>query len=241
MDEGTSWIPQIGGTGTALDVKTKRVLLKFTPRQAGTQKFEVHAELGEPEAVPQNNTKTFLLKVAPTKRVKILFVDGKPRAEFGYIKRTLKKDPNIQLTDRILTKLSDDGSRNYLGTRTTTSHDFDFYPDDKETLFDFDAIILGNVDASQFTSAQLENTLEFVRTRGGGLLMLGGSNSLGNHELTGAYINTPLAQCLPVELELGSPPAPLAPRRRTRSAIGSRSTQNTDYKLQLTSDGKLKT
>ena len=98
---------------------------------------------------------------------------------------------------------------------------FDFYPDDKETLFDFDAIILGNVDASQFTPAQLENTLEFVRTRGGGLLMLGGSNSLGNHELTGAYINTPLAQCLPVELELGSAPAPLAPRRRTRSAISS--------------------
>ena len=239
LDEGTSWIPQIGGTDAALDVKTKRVLLKFTPRQAGTQKFEVHAELGEPEAVPQNNTKTFLLKVAPTKRVKILFVDGKPRAEFGFIKRTLKKDPNIQLTDRILTKLSDDGSRNYLGTRTTTSHDFDFYPDDKETLFDFDAIILGNVDASQFTPAQLENTLEFVRTRGGGLLMLGGSNSLGNHELTGAYINTPLAQCLPVELELGSAPAPLAPRRRTRSAIGSRAAQNTGYKLQLTSEGKV--
>jgi len=178
MDEGSSWIPQIGATDTTSDVKTKRVLLKFTPRQAGTQKFEVHAALEETEPVPQNNTKTFLLKVAPTKRVKILFVDGKPRAEFGFIKRTLKKDPNIQLTDRILTNLSE-GNRHYLGTRTATSHDFDFYPDNKETLFDFDAIILGNVDASQFTAAQLENTLEFVRTRGGGLLMLGGSSSVG--------------------------------------------------------------
>lgn len=232
LDEGPSWIPQIGGTDAALDVKTKRVLLKFTPRQAGTQKFEVHAELGEPEAVPQNNTKTFLLKVAPTKRVKILFVDGKPRAEFGFIKRTLKKDPNIQLTDRILTSFAS-GDRHYLGTRTATSHDFDFYPDDKAILFDFDAIILGNVDASQFTPAQLENTLEFVRTRGGGLLMLGGSSSLGNHELAGAYINTPIAQCLPVELELGSAPTPLAPRQRIRS------TQNTGYKLQLTPEGKV--
>ena len=237
MDEGSSWIPQIGPTNTTSDVKTKRISLKFTPRQAGTQKFEVHAALEETEAVPQNNTKTFLLKVAPTKRVKILFVDGKPRHEFGFIKRTLKKDPNIQLTDRILTSFSQ--GRHYFGTRTATSHDFGFYPDDKETLFDFDAIILGNVDASQFTAAQLENTLEFVRTRGGGLLMLGGSSSLGNHELAGSYINTTIAQCLPVEIELGSPPTSTTPRRRTRLTTGSRfSTESKGYKLQLTSEGK---
>lgn len=239
MDERSSWIPQISATDTPSDVKTKRVLLKFTPRQAGTQKFEVHAALEEAEAVPQNNTKTFLLKVAPTKRVKILFVDGKPRAEFGFIKRALKKDPNIQLTDRILTSFSSNG-RHYLGTRTATSHDFDFYPDDKDTLFDFDAIILGNVDASQFTSAQLENTLEFVRTRGGGLLMLGGSSSLGNHELAGSYINTPIAQCLPVEIELGPAPASPTPRLRNRLTTGSRSSAtNKGYKLQLTPEGKV--
>lgn len=238
MDEGSSWIPQLGGTDTTNDVKTQRVALKFTPRQAGTQKFEVHAALDETEAVPQNNTKTFLLKVAPTKRVKILFVDGRPRTEFVQIKRALKKDPNIQLTDRILTSTSSEG-RHFMGTRTTTAHDFGFYPDDKDTLFDFDAIIFGNVDASEFTSTQLENTLEFVRTRGGGLLMLGGSNSLGNHELAKSYINTPIAQCLPIELELGPPPAPL-PERRTRLSASSRtSAQKRGYKLQLTPEGKV--
>ena len=92
--------------------------------------------------------------------------------------------------------ISDDGERTYGGTRAEASHDFQFYPDDKETLFDFDAIILGNVPASEFTLSQLENTVEFVRTRGGGLLMLGGSNSLGNHELFDSYINTPIAQSL---------------------------------------------
>ena len=238
MDEGTSWIPQLGGTDTTSDVTTKRAVLKFTPRQAGTQKFEVHASLEETEAVPQNNTKTFLLKVAPTKRVKILFVDGKPRPEFGYTKRALKRDPNIQLTERVLTGTSSTG-RHYMGTRTEMAHDFKFYPDDKDTLFDFDAIILGNVDASEFTAAQLENTVEFVRTRGGGLLMLGGSSSLGNHELAKSYINTPIAQCLPIELELGSPPAPL-PTRRTRLTPGSRfSAENKGYKLQLTPEGKV--
>lgn len=240
MDEGTSWMSQLGGTDSASDIKTERVLLKFIPREAGTHKFEAHVELGETEAVPQNNTKTFLLKVAPTKRVKILFVDGKPRYEFGFIKRALKNDPNIQLTDRFLTSVSG-GEQYYGGTQSETSHVFKFYPDDKEMLFDFDAIILGNVDAAQFTPSQLENTVEFVRTRGGGLLMLGGSSSLGNHELSGSYINTPIAQCLPVELELGSPPPPLTPRRRSRSTPGSRSVGDQGYKLQLTPEGKVET
>ena len=241
MDEGASWMSQLGGTDPVFDTKTERVLLKFTPREAGTQKFEVHAELGEVEAVPQNNTKTFLLKVAPTKRVKILFVDGKPRYEFGFIKRALKNDPNIQLTDRFLKSISDDGERTYGGTRAEASHDFQFYPDDKETLFDFDAIILGNVPASEFTLSQLENTVEFVRTRGGGLLMLGGSNSLGNHELFDSYINTPIAQSLPVELELGSPPPPLAPRRLGRSTTSRQTIADKGYKLQLTPEGKVET
>ena len=238
LDEGTSWMSQLGGTDATSAPKTGRVLLKFTPREAGTQKFEVHAELGETEAVPQNNTKTFLLKVAPTKRVKILLVDGRPRYELGFIRRALQNDPNIQLTDRFLKSVSANG-KSYGGTRADPSHDFGFYPDDRETLFDFDAIILGNVDASEFTPKQLENTVEFVRTRGGGLLMLGGSSSLGNHELSGSYINTPIVQCLPVELELGSPPALLAPRRRPRSAIGSRSVDKEGYKLQLTPEGKV--
>lgn len=235
MDKDTSWTDQLRVTDNASDTKTERVLLRFTPRQAGTQRFEVHAELGEAEAVPQNNTKTFLLKVAPTKRVKILFVDGKPRHEFRFIKTALKNDPNIQLTDRFLTNIAI-GRQHYGGTRAEALHDFNFYPDDKETLFDFDAIILGNVDASQFTRAQLENTLAFVRIRGGGLLMLGGSGSLGNHKRSESYINTPIAQCLPVELELGSPPAPLSPRQR-----GSPSKEKKGYKLQLTPDGKIET
>ena len=71
--------------------------------------------------------------------------------------------------------------------------------------------------------------------------MLGGSSSLGNHELSGSYINTPIAQCLPVELELGSPPPPLAPRRIGRSVRSSQATGDKGYQLQLTPEGKVET
>ena len=214
--------------GTSKETRTVRVPIKFTPRQPGTQRYGVHVLLdtNADEAVPQNNTKTFLLKVAPSKRVKILFVDGKPRQEFKHIKRALKEDPNIQLTDRFLKNDSE-----YGGTQTGTEPVFnDYYPDSKEALFYFDAIIIGNVAASHFTKQELENTVEFVRTRGGGLLMLGGAESLGNHELAESYLNTPIAQLLPVELELGSPPPPPAPRGRA---------SREGYQLQLTPDGKV--
>ena len=71
--------------------------------------------------------------------------------------------------------------------------------------------------------------------------MLGGSSSIGNHELSASYINTPIAQCLPVELELGSPPPPLAPRRIGRSTMSSQSTGDEGYKLKLTPEGKIET
>ena len=187
----------------------RRIRIKFIPRNPGTQKYVVEIPAETDEAVPQNNTKKFLLKVAPSKRVKILYVEGKLRPEIGLIRRTLEKDPNIQLTLRYFTSDTTIG-----GASDGTDHKFDLYPTSKEVLFDYDAIIFGNIAASKFTRQQLENTVEFIRTRGGGFLMLGGKYSLGNHNMEDSYINTPIAQVLPVELELGTPPAPSPPIRR---------------------------
>ena len=180
--------------------ETTRVPLKFTPRQPGIQKYEVRVLTETTEAIPQNNKKTFILKVLPTKRVKILFVDTQ-RPEFKFIRRALEDDPNITLTVRYVTS-----KQSFGGTQDSLAQEFNFYPDSKEVLFDYDAVIIGNVPSSEFTPTQLENTVEFVRTRGGGFLMLGGSDSLGNSDVSNSYLNTPIVELLPIELELGDPP-----------------------------------
>ena len=214
---------------------TRRVRIKFIPRNPGTQKYVVEVPAETDEAVPQNNRKKFLLKVAPSKRVKILYVEGGLRREIGIIRRALDNDPNIELTLRYLTSETGIG-----GANSASAHRFDLYPTSKEVLFDYDAIIFGNIASSKFSKQQLENTVEFVRTRGGGFLMLGGSHSLGNHSIEDSYINTPIAQVLPVELELGTPPAPTTARRRFGSpprrgaGTGARG-----YTLQLTAEGKV--
>ena len=213
---------------------TRRIRIKFIPRNPGTQRYVVEIPAETDEAVPQNNAKKFLLKVAPSKRVKILYVEGRLRPEIGLIRRTLKKDPNIQLTLRYFTSDTTIG-----GASDGTDHKFDLYPTSKEVLFDYDAIIFGNIAASKFTRQQLENTVEFIRTRGGGFLMLGGKYSLGNHNMEDSYINTPIAQVLPVELELGTPPAPSPPIRRFATPPQrGRQPSTPGYALQLTGEGK---
>lgn len=213
----------------------RRVKIKFIPRNPGTQKYLVEIPAETDEAVPQNNTKKFLLKVAPSKRVKILYVDGRPRTEFKHIRRALDNDPHIELTVRYFISDTSIG-----GANNATGHQFDLYPTSKEVLFDYDAIIFGNIASSKFTRGQLENTVEFIRTRGGGFLMLGGAHSLGNHKMEDSYINTPIAQILPVELELGTPPTP-SPRIRRFATAPRRAqrTSTTEDTLRLTAEGKI--
>lgn len=66
----------------------------------------------------------------------------------------------------------------------------------------YDLMILDNVPAFQLTHAKMENIEKYVRDLGGGLLVIGGSQSYG----AGGYFRTPLERILPVEMR---PPARL--------------------------------
>src|SRR5690606_28308542 len=69
------------------------------------------------------------------------------------------------------------------------------YPQTREALFAYDAIVFGNVEADFFSREQLDMTARFVAERGGGLLVLG-ARSFERQGLTG----TPLEPVLPVDL-----------------------------------------
>ena len=69
-------------------------------------------------------------------------------------------------------------------------------------LASFDLLILDNVPAFQLSHAKMENIEKYVRDLGGGLLVIGGSQSYG----AGGYYRTPLERILPVDMR---PPARL--------------------------------
>ncbi|WP_165219395.1 glutamine amidotransferase [Aquisphaera insulae] len=80
----------------------------------------------------------------------------------------------------------------------------DGFPKTAEALYQFHAIVIDDIEASFFTQDQLNLLRNFVATRGGGLLMLGGPDSFAD----GKYDRTPVGELLPVYLN--APPASLS-------------------------------
>jgi Mg-chelatase subunit ChlD len=66
----------------------------------------------------------------------------------------------------------------------------------------YDLLVLDNVAAFQLTHAKMETVEKYVRDLGGGLLVIGGSQSYG----AGGYFRTPLERIIPVDMR---PPARL--------------------------------
>jgi len=73
----------------------------------------------------------------------------------------------------------------------------DGFPKTAEDLFGYQAVILDDIEAGFFTHDQMELLRRFVAERGGGFLMLGGTESFRQ----GDYDRTPIGQMLPVYLD----------------------------------------
>ncbi len=94
----------------------------------------------------------------------------------------------------------------------------DGFPKSAEELYQYDAIVLDDVEADFFNQDQKSLIQQFVSARGGGLLMLGGQESFEQ----GKFDRTPIGELLPVYLDRGL-------RRKSPG----------DWKLELTREGWL--
>ncbi len=65
------------------------------------------------------------------------------------------------------------------------------FPKTEEELFQFDALVIDDIEARFFTQEQMLLIRQFVSARGGGLLMMGGSDAFDR----GGYRDTPVGTC----------------------------------------------
>ncbi|MFI4915879.1 MAG: VWA domain-containing protein [Phycisphaerales bacterium JB060] len=70
-------------------------------------------------------------------------------------------------------------------------------PDNLVELGAYDAIVLMNQPAANFSRMAMDQLRQYVHDAGGGLVMLGGPNSFG----AGGWINSPLEDALPIRLD----------------------------------------
>ncbi|MDD5350294.1 MAG: glutamine amidotransferase, partial [Chthoniobacteraceae bacterium] len=176
----------------------EQVKLNFTPDQEGTAVYRIAIAPGKGEKNTENNAREFTLEIQDD-RLPVLYVEGSPRLEYRFLRRALLGDRDFRLVG--LLRLGD--NRFYVqGANESEAWLAKGFPTSAEQLYGFQAIILGDIEASYFTPEQLAMLEEFVNKRGGGLLMLGGVNSFG----LGKYAGTPVAKMLPVQITAADGP-----------------------------------
>ncbi len=174
------------------------VKLTFTPDHEGATTYRVAVPPAQGEAVANNNSRDFTMQVQDD-RLPVLYIEGSPRLEYRFLRRAMFKDKDFRIAG--LLRLAKD--RFYVqGANDTEKYLEKGFPTTAEQLFVFQAVILGDIEADTFSPDQLKLLEEFVRVRGGGLIMLGGVNSFG----LGKYAGTPVGNALPLEISAADPP-----------------------------------
>ena len=198
-----------------------RTRFELRGSEPGIQFYRVEATTADDDAVPLNNARTLVVNRAGGPH-RVLYVCGRPNWEFKFLRRALQEDDVLDLVGliRIAKKepkfaFRKGGQSNALfqgfdadeeqaeqydepvllrfGTRDADELRGGF-PKTADELFGFDAIVLDDLEAAFFTQDQKQLVQEFVRRRGGGLLMLGGGESFGR----GGYARTPIGEMLPI-------------------------------------------
>jgi uncharacterized membrane protein len=168
------------------------VRVHFKADEAGPREFTFRIAPQDGELVVENNQQHALIDVADG-REKILYFEGEPRYEVGFMRRAVKEDENLQVVT-----LQRTAENKYLRLAVDSAEELvGGFPTTREELFQYRGLILGSIEASHFTVEQLRMIADFVGERGGGLLMLGGRHSLAE----GGYAGTPVEDVLPVELD----------------------------------------
>ncbi len=172
--------------------ETIRTRLRLSELLPGTHRITVRAAALDRETVAENNEAHGMVQVRAGPD-RILYMEGEPRPELGFIRRAIATDTALQLV-ALLRSAEKKFLR--LGVRDSLELAGGF-PTSRQELFAYRGIILGSIEASFFTPDQLRMLADFVSQRGGGLLALGGRAALAE----GGFRGTPVAEVLPIALD----------------------------------------
>lgn len=152
----------------------------------------------------------------PEQRLSVLYIEGEPRWEYKFMRRALADLDAVRLAGLLRTT----PNKYYRQGLESPDELEDGFPSDAETLFEYDALVIGSFDAASLEPAQHELVREFVSSRGGSLLMLGGRRGLAD----GGWGTTTLAEVLPVGLpEVDAPSFMRYPAKAHLTPEGERS------------------
>lgn len=195
LDEGTAPLAE-QTIDVGPDGETRQVELTWVPRREGDHELTIEALPLEGETNQANNRHVRLVRVRREK-IRVLLADGHPRWEFRYVKHLLGRDPGIALTS-VLQDADPESTRD---DQTAREH----FPVDRDELFAFDVVILGDIDPGFLSHGIQQHLREFVRSARGGVVLVAGP---AHNPLS--FRNTPLEDLVPADLATIRVPDPAA-------------------------------
>lgn len=181
--------------------------------------------LEETDCEPGNNSRLFRTR-AIFEHNRALILDGRPRWEFRYIRNLLDRDEKWDLTTVLADPTAPNGGIER-GDKPT------MFPAEKDLLFTYDLIILGDFPSTLLRSNEIEWIRDAVGNRGAGLILIDG---LRKH--LRSYSSTPLAELLPVEWDADEPVTNPQSLRLTEKGVLRLTEQGADVAALMLSTGE---
>lgn len=178
------------------DTKEGMVSFEINPMSLGRKIYTVSIPVLSKELIAENNRKSFFTDVIINK-IRVLHVGGRPSWDVKFLRKALKRNPNIDLVSFFI--LRDPTDLAFAPERELSLIPFPVNEIFGKELDTFDVVIFQDFHFQPYGifGYHLRNLSEYVSKDGGAFLMIGGSNSFNS----GNYGRTSISEILPVELD----------------------------------------
>ncbi len=178
--------------------KTKEgsVSFEINPITLGRKIYTVSVPKVSGDLIPENNEKSFYTDVIINK-IRVLHVAGSPSWDVRFMRRAMKRNPNIDLVSFFI--LRDPSDLVFASESELSLIPFPVNEIFGSELKTFDVVIFQNFNFQPYGifGFHLRSIKDYITQEGGAFLMIGGNNSFES----GNYGRTPISDILPVELD----------------------------------------
>src|SRR5919106_5351084 len=200
----------------AADGGPVRAVFTVAPSRDAATVYTVEIPSAPGERVLENNKRAVLVEPAGRRHV-VLMIEGAPGFEHSFIKRALAADPGLEVDSVVRKGRDTTGAATYFvqAAEARAPRLAAGFPQEREALYEYDALVLANLEADALSRAQLRMIADFVDVRGGGLLVLGAKSFVQQ-----GFAGTPLEGVLPLRLtDRGGGVVRVSARQDTRYAV----------------------
>ena len=172
------------------DYETLAATFTAVAELLGAERYRLEASAAGAPA----RSREFRIEVIRQK-YRIMYLSGRPSAEYAQLRELLKSDPNHELVSFVILRNPENPS--FVGDGELSLIPFPAEEIFVQNLKQFDLFILENFSYARFhlPPSYLESLKAFV-ANGGALLVIGGENAF----VSGGYRGTPVEEMLPVAL-----------------------------------------